>query len=237
MKQFPFPNRVNSMDDLARDAVYNRIPEGERELVCAIGWNHGVEVAHKIIEAHGKKPIDKILEAKGVKLVRLDKDKVAGGLRYFSEFFEKAKTINIYKKSVAKFAEANELFQGKAEELILAHEFYHYLECYEFGNSAQLYSVYYKLGPFKLFKSGVRALSEIAANAFARVYWENRYGEVPEEQTEAVHNWVLSDTRPYEGREYATNFMNVLFGKKLTKKLGYGDNPNGEVLLNKPLKK
>lgn len=221
MKQFPFPGRENSMDDLMRDTVYSRIPENEREKLCDLGWQHGLNTAAKIINDFGLQHIESIATQKGINLLREEREKIAGGLRYFSEFFEKEKKVVLYTVSVKKFASENRLTYSEAEELILAHEFYHYMECYETGNTAALYQVpILKLGNMVLMKSNVRALSEIAANAFARAYWENRYGSVTGEMAakKVFHNAVLSDNKAYQGREYAEKLYGFVFGEKFTKK-------------------
>ena len=61
-----------------------------------------------------------------------------------------------------------ELLQKVKQNLILSHEFYHYLEATELGYTSRRYLVpMIILGKLRLGKTGVPALSEIAANAFA----------------------------------------------------------------------
>jgi len=70
-------------------------------------------------------------------------------------------------------AVASGLPVAQAEELILAHEYFHCLECPKIGLTSKQYVVpTLKIGRLVLMTSGIRALSEIAAHGFARTFHE-----------------------------------------------------------------
>ena len=52
------------------------------------------------------------------------------------------------------------------------HEFFHVLETTRLGITSKEYTVpLFTIGPFKLGKTGIHALSEIAAHAFTNTYY------------------------------------------------------------------
>ncbi len=59
----------------------------------------------------------------------------------------------------------------EAENLILSHEYYHFLEWNKLGLTSRDYQVpMVSIGPLHLGKTGIRALSEIGAHGFAHTY-------------------------------------------------------------------
>ena len=70
--------------------------------------------------------------------------------------------------------------------LILSHEYFHFLEVTELGLTSRDYTVpMVQIGPVRLGKTGLRALSEIGAHAFARTYHDLlRQKEAQEDGTE-----------------------------------------------------
>ena len=96
-----------------------------------------------------------------------------GKQRYFSDYISGQKRINLYSGSIQKWAEQNGLDYDVAVNLILSHEYYHYLEMNEIGLASRDYLVpMLVMGPVKIGKTGIRALSEVGAHAFARKYYE-----------------------------------------------------------------
>jgi hypothetical protein len=60
-----------------------------------------------------------------------------------------------------------------AANLILSHEFFHFLECTGLGLTSRMYQVpMIVIGPLKIGRTGIRALSEIGAHGFARTYYD-----------------------------------------------------------------
>ncbi len=79
--------------------------------------------------------------------------------------------MNLYLKSIELWAKENSLDLRSAENLILSHEFYHFLEWTKLGLTSRLYQVpMIQLGKLKFGHTGIRALSEIGAHAFAGTY-------------------------------------------------------------------
>ncbi len=59
----------------------------------------------------------------------------------------------------------------EAENLILSHEYYHFLEWNKLGLTSRDYQVpMISIGPLRLGRTGIRALSEIGAHGFAHTY-------------------------------------------------------------------
>lgn len=176
MRDFPFPDRIESREELKRDVLYDKIPEEDRIRICDAAWETGVKAAAELGREYPGKKIDKIMELEGIKIVYKSKDCVAGGIRYFSEYFSGKREIVMYVKSIEKWANSNGVSKCQAMELILAHEFYHHLECNSIGLTSQLYMLpTIKIGKLSVGRSGIRALSEIGAHGFSRTYY-NQWG-------------------------------------------------------------
>lgn len=173
MRKFPFPDKTASREELERDILYPRIPQQDRIRICDKAWERGAEAAAEILRRYPGKRIKRILALEGVRLTCLEKDQVTGNLRCFGEYYSGRREVVLYLGAVRQWAQANGLRPEQAQELILAHEFFHHLECTRLGECSRRYRVpLIRLGKRSLLSAGVRALSEIGAHGFARTCFE-----------------------------------------------------------------
>lgn len=173
MKQFPFPDRILARNELNRDVFSRKIPQVVREQICDDAWQIGVMAAQALLAEHPNCSIHEIARQEGLEIVRKKTDKVSAGYRFFGEYIPKKNCIYMYLLSVRLFAEENNLADEEAEELIFAHEYFHFLEENRIGTVSGRYTVpIFSLGCLKIGSSGIAALSEIGAHGFARTYWE-----------------------------------------------------------------
>lgn len=215
MKQFPFPDRVASRDELKQDVLYHRIPEEERERICDKAWEVGAAAAQASLVEHPGSTVYEIADAEGLQLVREKIDKVSAGLRFFSEYFPKKKCIYIYELSVRLFAKKNELAYEEAEELILAHEYFHFLEENRIGETSKQYKIpKITIGSWKTGESGIHALSEIGAHGFARTYWDAVHGSVSGAGGQGTVRNATMNVRMAQGKQEAEKMLNFMFGKR-----------------------
>lgn len=172
--RFPFPGRELADKELTYDPCYGKIPEADRAPIIEKAWQKGVQAAEAVFAREkGSYDFYAIARSSGLKLVEVPKDYVVGKQRYFSDYISGQKLINLYSGSIQKWAEQNGLAYDVAVNLILSHEYYHYLEMNEIGLASRDYLVpMLVIGPLKLGKTGIRALSEVGAHAFARRYFE-----------------------------------------------------------------
>ena len=172
--RFPFPGRELADKELTYDPCYGKIPEADRAPIIEKAWQKGVQAAEAVFAREkGSYDFYAIARSSGLKLVEVPKDYVVGKQRYFSDYISGQKLINLYSGSIQKWAEQNGLEYADAVNLILSHEYYHYLEMNEIGQASRDYLVpMLTIGPLKLGKTGIRALSEVGAHAFARKYYE-----------------------------------------------------------------
>lgn len=176
MQEFPFPDRIGSREELKRDVLYRKIPESDRLRICDMAWERGAGEAARILEAHPDQSIRQIAEAAGMQVVFAEEDKVNGNRRTFGEYSPNEQQMVLYLGAIRKWAECYELTEEEAAELVMAHEFYHYMEHTKIGLTSELYQVpTWKIGKWVLVKSGIRALSEIGAHGFSRTYIEQRW--------------------------------------------------------------
>lgn len=169
--RFPFPEREASMRILRADPCFEKIPADQVEGVFEKAWRTGEAEAARFLssfpEGTGFSMLQ-VLEKKQFRIETQDVDYVMGNIRYFCEYMSEQNIVVIYRKSVELWAEKNSLTYEAARDLILAHEYFHYLEWHEIGRtSKQCLVPMLKIGPVPLGKTGIAALSEIGANAFA----------------------------------------------------------------------
>lgn len=170
----PFPGPELAQEELARDSCYAKIPAEDRDDIIAMAWQKGEAAALMVWQRYrGEKDFFVIAKEAGLDCQRVNKDYVLGNQRCFSDYLSGKNSIRLFTRSISLWAEQNDLTQQQAENLILSHEFFHFLECTELGLTSRQYQVPMLIfGPLKLGKTGIRALSEIGAHAFARCYYE-----------------------------------------------------------------
>lgn len=177
MRTFPFPDRVESREELERDLLYERIPEEDRIRLCDLAWDRGVKAALELWKRYPEKGLLEIAAAEGVKVVRCPEERVNAAFRIFGEYSSGENEITLYLGAIEKWAGANALSMEEAEDLVLAHEFFHFLECTKLGETSKLFQVpTLRIGKWVLIKSGIRALSEIGAHGFSRACFEATQG-------------------------------------------------------------
>lgn len=169
---FPFPGRELAEKELSYDPCYEKIAPEDREKIVDKAWKKGEAAARQVFqEEDGSYDFFAICEKSGLKVQEKNIDYVVGKQRYFSDYISGKNLVHLYTKSVQLWAEQNHLELKEAENLILSHEYYHYLEMNRIGLTSREYQVpMVIIGNLKIGKTGIRALSEIGAHAFARTY-------------------------------------------------------------------
>ena len=171
--RFPFPTQELARKELLWDRFVARIPEQDKERIVDLAWSKGERAAHMVFEeSNGQSDFFQICKDAGMTIIKKDIDCVYGNQRYFSDYVSGTKEITLYEKSCALWAKQNQLEVHDAQNLILMHEFFHVLETTRLGLTSKEYTVpLITIGPFKLGKTGIHALSEIAAHAFTNTYY------------------------------------------------------------------
>lgn len=172
--RFPFPGRELADQELAHDPCCARVPPEERAGIVERAWQTGCRAAGEVFQReNGSGDFKAILKKSGLELVEQDTDFVAGRQRYFSDYISGQKRVNLYRRSILLWAEENGLSYDEAVNLILSHEYYHFLEVSEIGLTSRQYTVpMIRIGRLCLGRTGLRSLSEIGAHAFARTYYD-----------------------------------------------------------------
>ena len=172
MNRFPFPDRENSMQELLSDYVFPKIEKNKIQEMFDTAWSIGEQAADVFIGQWGQEaPLSmrEVLQRSGVKIIEKDIDYVVGKRRYFCEFFSGTNVLKIYEKSVDKWRLENGFCSyEEGLEVLLFHEYFHYLEWNSLGMTSRKFQVpILKIGKWKIGKTGIPSLSEIGANAFA----------------------------------------------------------------------
>ncbi|MBQ6797787.1 MAG: hypothetical protein IJP11_00955 [Oscillospiraceae bacterium] len=171
---YPFPDKASSMQILQRDPCYFKIPADEVPAVFERAWNTGLKEANRFFST--VTPDDdfmtEALSARGITVKAFDSDYVVGNTRFFCEYLSEKNIVHVYRDAITVWAETNGFTYRDSLNLILAHEFFHHLEWHVIGLVSKQYLVpMLRIGRFSIGKTGIAALSEVAANAFAnRIY-------------------------------------------------------------------
>lgn len=185
---FPFPNRELALQELNCDPCYAKIKEKDKSRIVEEAWETGRKAALSVwAEFGGERDFFQIAERSRLTCRHIDTDYVVGARRYFSDYLSGQNQINFYTKSIALWAKENGFTQEQAEALILSHEYFHFLEWNRLGLTSRLYRVpMLQIGKLKIGSTGIRALSEIGAHAFARTYYEleNKEESADDKKTE-----------------------------------------------------
>ena len=172
--KFPFPGKSLALRELEADPCYEKIPPKERRRIASQAWNIGKLAARdEYQKTMGSYDFRGIFERCGVSVETRNVDYVVGKQRYFSDYLSGKNRVTLYEKSIRLWAEENALEYGDACNLILSHEYFHYLECHELGLTSRIFQVpMLRVGKISLGRTGIHALSEIGAHAFARTYFD-----------------------------------------------------------------
>lgn len=221
MRTFPFPDKIMSREELPRDLLYEKIPQSELVRISDKAWETGVEAAQNVVEEYGtSKSIKEIAKISGLTIEWNSVDNVVGNVRYFSEYYSGRNRIILYAESISKWAKVNNMTVQEAEELILSHEYFHFLECTKLGLTSKQFMVpKIKIGTVTLGKSGIRALSEIGAHGFSRTFYELR-GEAKGKKITNSHSLLCNEAvnpQEFDGKKEAEkifSFMNIFKTKE-----------------------
>lgn len=155
---------------LEQDFEYAKLSAEEADRAFEDAWENGTETAKRFWEEHGKENMDflKILRDENVEIRFFPQDYVVQNRRYFCEIYPKSKRVHVYRRSVEIWCGENDFPFEEGLNVLLSHEYFHYLEWTKIGFASQRFQVpMVRLGPLRLGKTGIAALSEIGANAFA----------------------------------------------------------------------
>jgi hypothetical protein len=160
---------------LADDAVFRRIPAEARPTLVDAALSEGRVRAESVSRDFGSDPWT-IAKRLGVSVVQSDSDAGFGNALVFAEYTAHPPQITLYHTAIAEMSERlshpmlrGVLEAGDCKQVVLAHELYHHLE--RTGPEPLLRRRYrvtvLQLGRWR-WTSGIAALEEIAAGAFAQ---------------------------------------------------------------------
>jgi len=169
----PFPDKNLAYKELTYDRCYSKIPEKDRQAVVEAAWKKGERTAQGVFESFkGSYDFLEIARKSGLVIEKKDIDYIVGNQRYFSDYISGRNLLILYLGSIGLWAEKNSLDLNTAVNVIVSHEFFHFLEWTSLGLTSRIYTVpLFCIGRIKLGKTGIRALSEIGAHAFAHTYF------------------------------------------------------------------
>lgn len=166
---------------LAQDALFPRIPEQARSALVDAALHDGSARAEAIARDLGTDPWI-IARRLGLAIVNSNADASFGTVLVFAEYTAAPPRITLYRDAIAAMNQrlAHPLLRvleaGDCARTVLAHELYHHLA----HSSAQpSLSRRYRVKQFRIgrwnWSSGVAALEEIAAGAFAQALLDLKF--------------------------------------------------------------
>ncbi len=160
---------------LAEDAMFRRIPAQARATLVDAALSEGRARAESAGRAFGTDPWT-IAKRLGIPVVESDADASFGSALVFAEYAAHPPQITLYRTALARMSErfsgpvlGKMLEAGDCKRVVLAHELYHHLARIgpEPPFSRRYRVTLLQLGRWR-WTSGIAALEEIAAGAFAQ---------------------------------------------------------------------
>lgn len=161
--------------ELKQDMLFHKIPEKDILFYIEHSLKIGSERASKI----GIRNIEQLYAESNIRIREETHDGVFFKVQIRAQFESDRKgnhLVYLYDQSIIQLAEANRLDLKEMKRIILAHEFFHYLESKEDTHVYDQFSPI-ESAKFLMFsqKVHIRRTSEIAANAFAKYLLNLKY--------------------------------------------------------------
>lgn len=154
--------------ELKQDLLFHKIPVEDI-------WNYlekSLEIGKSFVSQLKSKDIFELYAESDIRIKEEKHDGVFYKVQMRAQFESDRKGNNLvylYEKSIAQLAEANKLGLKEMKRIILAHEYFHYLEE---RSESHVYDQFKPIESAKILvfsqKAHIRRTSEIAANAFAK---------------------------------------------------------------------
>lgn len=154
--------------ELKQDMLFHKIPVEDI-------WNYlekSLEIGKSFVSQLKSKDIFELYAESDIRIKEEKHDGVFYKVQMRAQFESDRKGNNLvylYEKSIAQLAEANKLGLKEMKRIILAHEYFHYLEE---RSESHVYDQFKPIESAKILvfsqKAHIRRTSEIAANAFAK---------------------------------------------------------------------
>lgn len=153
------------LERLATDRAGRRLGAGRRAAVVEAAVAAGADAAGTCRAAGCSDP-RRIAAGLGVAVVWSDESPILGTMLRIAEYEPRPATVRLFTEPIAAILAAEPALP--AADVYIAHELFHHLEATTLGSASDLARVTLaRLGCWR-WESGVRALSEVAAHAFAQ---------------------------------------------------------------------
>ena len=119
----PFPGRELADQELTYDVCYAKILPQDR------------------VKYGGETDFFKIAADSGLVCECVDKDYISGNQRYFSDYISGQSRIHLYLGAIRLWAQENGMTLETAQNVILSHEYFHFLEWTKLGLTSREYQV------------------------------------------------------------------------------------------------
>ena len=136
----PFPGRELADQELTYDVCYAKILPQDRASIVERAWRKGEQAARDIfVKYGGETDFFKIAADSGLVCECVDKDYISGNQRYFSDYISGQSRIHLYLGAIRLWAQENGMTLETAQNVILSHEYFHFLEWTKLGLTSREY--------------------------------------------------------------------------------------------------
>jgi hypothetical protein len=230
LPEIPLPEmitRLLTLDDefwseeysFSRDPLRRLISGPDRKFLSKAARECGIYTVQNVRTVHGEQNPRQTAEQLGLSIKKIQGADGSGRIR-FAEFREPDE-IRIYEDclnridSVAEEAGENETLFSGAEDALIAHELFHFLEIQQ-KDTIFTQTHYHILPPFLFFKRRVKplCLSEIAAMAFVKEYLHLSYSPY-------IYDLLLTYCFNKTGAQRLYQHINCLITQKIKQGVSY----------------
>lgn len=167
-----YNDRVLAMCELSNDLLFNKIKSEKYLYYIDSSLSAGASAA----QLYKGQNIHDLYRSNGIEIQYSHEKNIISGVEFRAQVTmdKNKKCVKLYKKSIEELARLSmvdneSISLGRAIEIHLCHEFYHYLEFCEGKSTAEKLDtiVSMKIGPFER-KAHINRCSEIAAHSFVK---------------------------------------------------------------------
>lgn len=171
--RLPFPDYNLSKDEVLKSNLSKKTTEQSALKYFDQSWECGKYQAEQLISNGTVANFEEEFISLNYSIYEYNIDNKVGNIRYYADIFPKNKIIKLYSLSIKKWSDQFYLNYERSKNLVLAHEFFHYIEHSSIGFLSEMTNIpYIKIGNYKIGRLKFNILSEVGAYSFVNTLIE-----------------------------------------------------------------
>lgn len=171
--RLPFPDYNLSKDEVLSSNLSKKTTQKSALKYFNQSWKCGKYQAEQLISNGTVVNFEEEFTSRNYRIYEYHIDNKIGNIRYYADIFPENKIIKLYSLSIKKWSDQFDLNYERSKNLVLAHEYFHYIEYSSIGFLSEMTNIpYLKIGNYKFGKLKFNILSEVGAYSFVNTLIE-----------------------------------------------------------------